>query len=118
MTARHAVFAGHDQRFKFMHNSTFFIWSCVFTRSGKYIFSQAKEFFLNARMLLAKFRGIGFALLLLVGLWVLFLVSAHLLLDFEQSKRYIPDVLHFQGSSTLSSMFDLEDNHLEAEGKV
>lgn len=65
-------------------------------------------------MLLAKFRGIAFALLLLVGLWVLFLVSAHLLLDFEQSKRYIPDVLHFQGSSTLSSILDLEDN--EAEG--
>lgn len=43
----------------------------------------------NTTMSLSSFRGIVSILLILAGLWVLFLIAAHLILDLEQGKRYI-----------------------------
>ena len=46
-------------------------------------------------MSLASVRGVLFTLALLAGLWVLFLIAAHLILDIEQGKKYIESLTQF-----------------------
>jgi len=45
-------------------------------------------------------RSILFTLLVLAGLWVLFLVAAHLILDIEQGRKYFDSLRLTQFSNT------------------
>lgn len=51
-------------------------------------------------MYLGSLRGIVSTLLVLAGLWVLFLITAHLLLDIEQGKKYIESLALTQFGNT------------------
>ena len=66
--------------------------------------------------MLAKLRGLVLALLLLAGLWALFLVSAHLLLDFEQKRGAIPAVVHFKTSTPIHGTLDENEDDLDDWG--
>lgn len=80
---------------------------------------------------LSSLRGIVSILLVLAGLWVLFLIAAHLILDIEQGKKYIEslrltqfgytskesmdDTLYFESTegkkSTYLNIFSLQNNN-------
>lgn len=55
---------------------------------------------------LSSFRGIVSILLILAGLWVLFLIAAHLILDIEQGKRYIESSSLAQVGNTRKEIID------------
>lgn len=68
-------------------------------------------------MSFSSFRGIISTLLVLAGLWVLFLIAAHLILDFEQGKKYIESLSFTQIGNTRKESID-DTIYLETtEGK-
>ena len=57
-------------------------------------------------MSLSSLRGIVSTLLVLAGLWVLFLIAAHLILDIEQGRKYIESLSLTQFESTRKDNID------------
>ena len=68
-------------------------------------------------MSLSSFRGIVSILLILAGLWVLFLIAAHLILDIEQGKRYIESLTLTQVGNTRKEATDDKLYFENTEGK-
>ena len=66
---------------------------------------------------LSSFRGIVSILLILAGLWVLFLIAAHLILDIEQGKRYIEGSSLAQVGNTRKEIIDDKLYFEKTEGK-
>ena len=68
-------------------------------------------------MSLSSFRGIVSILLILAGLWVLFLIAAHLILDIEQGKRYIESLSLTHVGNTRKEAIDDKLYFEKTEGK-
>lgn len=66
---------------------------------------------------LSSSRGIVSILLILAGLWVLFLIAAHLILDIEQGKRYIDSSSLAQVGNTRKEIIDDKLYFEKTEGK-
>ncbi len=68
-------------------------------------------------MSFSSFRGIILTLLVLAGLWVLFLIAAHLILDFEQGRLYFESLSFTQIGNTRKDSIDDTLYFERTEGK-
>lgn len=60
-------------------------------------------------MSLSSFRSIVSILLILTGLWILFLTAAHLILDIEHGKRYVESLSLTQSDNTRKEAEAIDD---------
>ncbi len=77
-----------------------------------------KELTDKKTMSFSSFRGIIFTLLVLAGLWVLFLIAAHLILDFEQGRLYFESLSFTQIGNTRQGSIDDTLYFERTEGKT
>ena len=68
-------------------------------------------------MPLRSFHSIVSILLILAGLWILFLTAAHLILDIEQGKRYVERLSLAQSDNTRKEAIDDKLYFEKTEGK-